>query len=312
MKTCVIGGSGFIGLHVTRALLEAGRDVVVLDYNPKPGLPPGVLCLSNDYGDKNFLRKLLVSVDEVIDLAYATVPKTSFDDPINDIQANLPRSVALIQEAVAANLSKLLIVSSGGTVYGKAISLPIYETHSTNPISPYGITKLTIEKYAGMFASIAGLPIIIVRPGNAYGEEQIAFTGQGFIATSIYSILTGKKIDLFGYPGTIRDYLHVSDIAQGIVSALLHGQPGEIYNIGSGIGYSNLDVINQISPFAQHAGYAVELNRMPYRNFDVPANILDSTTLKQVSAWNPRISWSQGIQSVWNNAIKNKRIADYK
>ena len=93
MKTCVIGGSGFIGLHVTRALLEAGRDVVVLDYNPKPGLPPGVLCLSNDYGDKNFLRKLLVSVDEVIDLAYATVPKTSFDDPINDIQANLWNSL---------------------------------------------------------------------------------------------------------------------------------------------------------------------------------------------------------------------------
>jgi UDP-glucose 4-epimerase len=129
-----------------------------------------------------------------------------------------------------------VLVSSGGTVYGVARSLPIAEDHPTEPISPYGITKLTIEKYAGMFGAASGLPIVIVRPGNAYGEGQHASTGQGFIATAMDAICRGEAVGVFGPIGTIRDYVHVADVASGIVAAWILGAAGETYNIGTGVG----------------------------------------------------------------------------
>jgi UDP-glucose 4-epimerase len=224
----------------------------VLDRHPSPArdLPRKVTYIMGDYSDRTKLRSILIDTDEVIDLAYSTVPKTSFDDPLYDVLSNLPPGVALLQEAAQVSLKKMVFVSSGGTVYGKANVLPISETHPTNPISPYGITKLTMEKYAGMFAVTAGLPVAIARPANAYGEDQAAFTGQGFIPTAIQSVLQEKKIDVYGEQGTIRDYLHVTDIARGIVAVLVHGETGQAYNIGSGIGRNNKDVLATIRPLA--------------------------------------------------------------
>src|SRR5208283_5085757 len=133
----------------------------------------------HDYGDRSFLADLLKDVDEVVNLAYSTVPKTSFEDPVQDILSNLPSAVNLFLATSQSSVQRLVLVSSGGTVYGKAASLPIVETHPTNPISPYGITKLAIEKYAVMYHNHTGLPVVVLRPGNAFGEGQRPFTGQG-------------------------------------------------------------------------------------------------------------------------------------
>jgi UDP-glucose 4-epimerase len=216
----------------------------------------------------------------------------------------LPCGVALLQEAAQSRtLEKLVIVSSGGTVYGRANSLPIAETHPTNPISPYGITKLTLEKYAGMFALNFGLPVVIARPANAYGEEQATFTGQGFIGTAIQSILQRKTIDMFGERGTIRDYVHVSDVAQGIIAILEHGNSGDAYNIGSGIGRNNMEVLDLLRPLAMQSGLSIELNILPERTFDVPANILDSQKLQSISKWHPEILFENGLQRTWNSFL---------
>ena len=305
MKCCVVGGAGFIGSYVTRLLVESGRDVIVLGRSLKASreLPNKVKYISGDYGNRSLFREIIVDVDEVIDLAYSTVPKTSFEDPFYDIASNLPRCISLLQEASSVNLRKIIIISSGGTVYGTSKSLPIKEDHPTNPISPYGITKLTVEKYALMYAIIANLPVTIVRPANAYGNEQFAFQGQGFIATAIQSILMKKKIDVFGSPGTVRDYIHVSDVARGIQSALEFGESGAAYNIGSGIGLNNLEVINKIKPFAEQAGYATQINVLPYRKYDVPTNILDSNKLSEISGWQPQIDFEQGLQKVWETSL---------
>ena len=102
-------------------------------------------------------------------------------------------------------MQKLVLVSSGGTVYGNPSTVPVAEDHPTTPISPYGITKLAIEKYAAMYRLTAGLPVVCVRPGNAYGEGQRPFSGQGFIATAMASVIQGKEVVLFGERGTVRD-----------------------------------------------------------------------------------------------------------
>jgi UDP-glucose 4-epimerase len=304
MKCLIIGGAGFLGTYVTRLLVETGRDVYVLGRRllPTRELPRQATYLSGDINDRTLLRKHLSDTSEVIDLAYSTVPKTSFEDPLNDLLSNLPSGVTLLQEAAQSrSLQKLVFVSSGGTVYGKTNSLLMDETHPTNPISPYGITKLTMEKYAGMFALCAGLPVAIARPGNAYGEEQTAFSGQGFIATAIQSILQGKKIEIFGKQGTIRDYLHAADLARGISAILEHGHSGEAYNLGSGIGRNNLEVLDFIRPFARQNGLNVEVNILPERIFDVPSNILNSQKLHTISGWQPEIDFETGIQRAWNS-----------
>jgi UDP-glucose 4-epimerase len=306
MKTLVIGGAGFIGSHVSSILVENGRMVTVLDRAPTPirRLPETVKYLSGDYGDKNLLQEVLASTDEVIDLAYTTVPKTSFENPAYDILSNLPQGVSLLEGAVQNGHCKVLLVSSGGTVYGVAQSLPITEDHPTNPVSPYGITKLTMEKYAWMFHTLHGLPVTVVRPGNAYGEGQFAFTGQGFIATAIQSILTGQKIEVFGEHGTVRDYLHVHDLALGILAALNFGEPGQAYNIGSGIGRNNRDILNILKPLAEIAGYPITVNFLPSRKFDVPANVLDCSKLKSISGWKPRVSLEDGLRQTWLQALE--------
>jgi UDP-glucose 4-epimerase len=303
MRCCLIGGSGFIGGHLAPLLAVSGRELTVVGRSVTPlrKLPPGAQYVSGNYGDQRLLRKLLAQADEVIDLAYATVPQTSFADPVFDIQANLPPSVSLLRCAGETRLRRIVLISSGGTVYGVAKALPITEEHPTDPISPYGITKLTIEKYGLMFHRLAELPVIIVRPGNAYGPGQLSESGQGFVATAIARVLGGREVTICGQEGTIRDYVHVTDIAKGILSALEYVQLGCCYNIGTEIGKSNRDVLRAIEPLASAHGCRIGLRVDKRRGFDVPANILDSARLREISGWTPQVPFEAGIGETWNH-----------
>ena len=301
MHCCVIGGSGFIGQHLVKALVKQGKDITIIDKEKLPSiiLPSNIHYVAGDYGDKNFLFNTLKGVDEIIDLAYASVPKTSFEDPVNDIINNLPPSVNLFEVASSLPIKKIVIVSSGGTVYGKAIKLPISENHPTDPISPYGITKLAIEKYASMYHKFKNLPIVCLRPANAYGEGQKPFVNQGFVATAIASALTEREINIFGKEGTVRDFVYVKDVAEGIAAALNQCPPGERYNIGTGIGTSNQDVLNIIAAIAELDNIALRVKILPARSYDVPVNILDSSKLINATDWSPKIALKKGIELTW-------------
>jgi UDP-glucose 4-epimerase len=305
----VIGGTGFIGVHATRLLAQSGRDVVVLGRRKRAEvvLPPGVDYASGDYSDRALLRKLLADASEIVDLAYLTVPQTSFADPVYDILANLPASVGLLLEAASRPRRKVVLVSSGGTVYGVAAQLPIAEDHPTRPVSPYGITKLAIENYAWMFHHASDLPVAVARPANAYGEGQRVQSGQGFIAAAIHAIATGSAIDVYGPEGTVRDYVHVRDVAAGIVAVLERGAPAEAYNIGTGTGCSNLDVLRMLEPLAGGAGLKMQVRLLPPRHFDVPANVLDSSKLTAQSGWRPLIPFGEGLQQTWDAAFPHAR-----
>lgn len=302
MKTSiVIGGAGFIGRHVVNLLCESGREVVVVGRSPKPNGSLHAACryVRGDYADRKFLREILKQDYEVIDLAYSTVPKTSYEDPAFDLLSNLPASVGLFQEALDAGVGKVLIVSSGGTVYGPANQLPIREDHSAMPVSPYGITKLTTDRYAMMFHRNNGLPVLVARPANAYGEDQRTGTGQGFIAAAIQAILSGREIEIYGAGGTIRDYIHVRDVAAGILSILEDGTDGEIYNLGTGVGTSNAEIVTLLEKLASRAGLNVRTKVLPSRSFDVEANVLDSSKLRSASKWTHAVGVEEGVSSMW-------------
>ena len=211
-----------------------------------------------------------------------------------DLLQNLPPAVQLFSEA-ANKGTKLVLVSSGGTVYGEAEALPIRENHPTRPISPYGVTKLTLEHYAHLYAATHGLKYVCVRPANAYGVGQKPFSGQGFIATAIASAMRGRAVKIFGQRGTVRDYLYVSDLASGIAAALVRGHLSETYNLGSGAGLSNLEVIEALKPMLHEIGGEVRIENLPERAFDVKANVLDSTKLQMDTGWSPQVGFIEGL-----------------
>ena len=295
-NTLVIGGAGYIGAYLIPDLLATGRKVTVLGRKAAPlhALPEAATYISGDYARRELISDLLDFHQEVIHLAYATVPNTSFENPLADMLKNIPPTVQLFSEA-AVRGTKLLLVSSGGTVYGEAVKLPIQEDHPTKPISPYGVTKLTLESYAHLYRVTHGLNYVCVRPANAFGAGQRPFVGQGFISTAMASALCGQSIRIFGPRGTVRDYIYVSDLAAAIVHALEYGQVSEIYNIGSGIGLSNMDVIEAMTPLINEIGFELHIDHLPERVFDTKTNVLDSTKLHKHTGWQPQVGFKDGL-----------------
>ncbi len=293
VKSLLIGGCGFIGSSLITKLVQSGRSVTSLDrgvHTHQVSLEH-VKYVQGDYSDLHLIEKLVADHDEIIHLAYATVPNTSFNDPLVDLSENLAPSVQLF-DVIARYGKKLLLISSGGTVYGEAQSETIAENHATNPISPYGVTKLTLEKYAYLYACTKGLNVVTVRPANPYGVGQKPFVGQGFIATAIATVLQNRPIKIFGSEGTVRDYIYIDDLGDGIVTVLNHGVLQEVYNIGSGIGRSNLDVVHALEPLLNKIGYEVCIEYAPERPFDVKRNVLDCKKVRSLG-WNSHLNSGQ-------------------
>jgi UDP-glucose 4-epimerase len=301
MSCFVVGGAGFIGRALVRQLVRGGREVTVLGRSPERAvsLPRGARYIPCDTRDPAALPRVLAGATELVDLTYALAARATFSDPLAELLANVPVSLALMQAGLDLDVRRYVYVSSGGTVYGEQATLPITEEAVPVPVSPYGITKLTIERYALLQHHHRRLPAVLLRPGNAYGPEQKAFTGQGFVATAVGSVLARKPITVFGGRGTVRDYIHVDDVAAAIAAALDHGVPGSVYNVGTGIGLDNMDILDLIRHEAARDGFEVECTHAPARPADVSANVLDASALQRVSGWRPRIACADGIRAVW-------------
>jgi UDP-glucose 4-epimerase len=156
-----------------------------------------------------------------------------------------------------------------------------------------------------MYHDLKSLPVVCVRPGNAYGEGQKPFVGQGFIATAIASILQGKEILIFGENGTVRDYVHITDVVLGIMASLDRGVPGQCYNLGTGEGRNNRQILDILKKHAGASGYDIKCRILPARPFDVPTNILDSTKLQEHTSWQNQISIEDGLSRMWSWSLRN-------
>ena len=214
MNCVVMGGGGFIGSHLTESLLLRYGKVTVFD---KPGAPhldllsrKGANIILGDFLESTHVQKALISADTVFHLISTTVPKSSTDDPVFDIETNLVGTVSLLNLAKKTGVKKIVFTSSGGTVYGVPREIPISEDHPTDPISSYGIVKLTIEKYLHLLWTLYGMNYSILRISNAYGERQIANSAQGIIPTIIDKVLHDEVFTIWGDGSVIRDYVHIS------------------------------------------------------------------------------------------------------
>ena len=309
MNYCVIiGGAGFIGMSVCQALLGTGRKLAVVDILPRPlALNSSVRYLQVNFSDLEKLGPLLQEADEIIHLAHIGFPGYSRRHVVMELSENALPTICLMEFCATLKLRRFILMSSGGAVYGPPKYLPLNEEHPTNPISPYGITKLTIERFAKFLFLSRGFPLAVVRPGNAYGETQLPGTGIGFISTLIDAFINNKPLVQYGPRGTIRDYIYVDDIARGIEAILEYGEVGETYNLGTGVGCDNLQLLGLVRIHAQSSGFSSPaIEQKPFRFGDVDINVLDSEKLQTICDWSPRVEIAMGIQRCWDITLKNR------
>lgn len=297
MRVAVLGGGGFIGSAIVDRLLQDDHHLRILE---RPRVEPyrsflpseGVEWLTGDLMNAHDAAAAIADVDVVLHLVSTTIPASSKDDPVFDIMSNLVSSVQLLNLMVAGNVRKIVFISSGGTVYGKPIYLPIDEKHPTDPCVPYGITKLAIEKYSLMFQQIYGMQATILRVTNPFGTRQRPETGQGAICTFLSRALQGRPVEIWGDGSVVRDYLYVSDVAEAFACAVGYDGERSVFNISSGVGVSLDEVIGLVE---QVIGRQVVREYRAGRPFDVPVSILDNSLARQELGWEPRVGLADGI-----------------
>lgn len=297
MKILVLGGNGFIGSHLVDALLMAKHKVRVLDRCMELYRPPHleVDYRLGDFSDTSILAEALEGVDLVYHLVSTTVPSTSNLDPIADVQGNLISTIRLLQLMVQKGISRIVYLSSGGTVYGIPDVSPIPESHPLRPICSYGVIKVAIENYLFMYQSLHGIQPIVLRASNPYGERQGHAGVQGVIGTFLQKIKSGERIEIWGDGSVVRDFIHVSDLASLCVKAGESDCCG-ILNAGSGVGHSIRDVLN-VS--LKSAGCVIEPVYIQGRAYDVPSVVLDISKAADEFSWRPEVELLEGVRKSW-------------
>jgi len=301
MKSLVIGGNGFIGTNLVDALLKSGHEVRVFDRFPGRFKEPlsEVEYLWGDLGNHGEMAEVVRGVDYVYHLAYTTLPHTSNEDPLFDIRSNLIDTVQLLQECRQAAVKKIIFMSSGGTVYGIPETVPIKESHSTNPICSYGITKLAIEKYLSLFHRLYGLEYLIARISNPYGEQQNPGGKQGAVTVFLGNVLSKKPIVIWGDGEVVRDYIYIGDVAEALVKAAGYDPSASgqrLFNIAAGEGYSLNQLVEIIRGVVNRE---VEVRYEPGRPEDVPQNVLDISMAKKHLNWKPKVTLTEGLSRTW-------------
>jgi UDP-glucose 4-epimerase len=298
MKVLVIGGSGFIGSHVVDRLLTHGHSVRVFDRQPERFRAPlaGVDYRFGEFADRMALAESLSGVDAVYHLLSTTVPGTADLDPRTDIQDNLVGTINLLDSMQRLGLSRILFLSSGGTVYGIPDTIPIPETHALRPINSYGIVKAAIEHYLEMYRRTRGLSPVIVRASNPFGPRQAHSGVQGVISTFLRRILAAQPLEIWGDGTVVRDYLEVGDLAELCVRAGTSDREGA-YNAGSGHGLSVNEVVEAVRNVT---GADLKVIHKPGRPVDVPRSVLDCSRTKNDFGWECETGFDSGLRFTWD------------
>lgn len=317
MNILVLGGAGYIGSHTVKALCELGSNVIVIDNlitGYEKAINPNAKFYKGDIRDKEFLNTVFQSekIDAVIHFAAYSLVGESVENPLKYYDNNLYGTKVLLESMVENNIKKIVFSSTAAT-YGEPKNIPILETDPTEPTNPYGETKLAMEKMFKWTANAHGLKYVSLRYFNACGADESGLIGESHNPEShlipiILQVPNKQRehVSIFGtdYPtsdGTcIRDYIHVTDLAQAHILAvkyLLDGGDSDIFNLGNGIGFSVKDVIETARKVTGHPIPAVESSR---RAGDPAMLIASSQKAKDILGWKPQHdSLEEIIESSW-------------
>jgi UDP-glucose 4-epimerase len=296
-RCLVLGGGGFLGGHLVEALQTEGFKVRVFDRVPRRAtaarIDPETDWYEGDFGNRGDVDASLKECDVAFHLVATTLPRSSNEDPVHDLESNLVPTVRFLEAAVERGVKKVVFASSGGTVYGIPQTVPIAENHPTRPLCSYGIHKLAIEQYLHLYHTLYGLRYCVLRLANPFGERQRSDASQGAVAVFLDQALRGDKITVWGDGCAVRDYVYVGDVARAFCLAATHESAAGVFNVGSGEGHSVNDLLAAIERLL---GRDVPRRYTQGRAFDVPVNVLDVGLADRGLGWRPRLTFQEGLE----------------
>jgi UDP-glucose 4-epimerase len=306
LPSTLVIGSGFLGSHIIRNLLDQGNPVRALTRRtpagPSEDLTRGAEFLIGDAGVTATVDEALEDMDHVVFALSSLMPGEAEQEPQLDLSLILQPLLELLAQLGQTPDRRLTFLSSGGTVYGRTDVFPTPEDAPTAPLSAYGITRLTAERFVLRYGALHAVPVRILRVANAYGPGQTGVRGQGIIGTTLEHCLTGEPVTVFGDGRISRDFVHVQEIGHATASLVnLNGGP-EVVNIGSGTDAS----LSEVHRLTQEVtGRPLAIRREPGRDFDVPRVQLDISVLQSLVDFWPR-DLSDGIASTWRDLLSRQ------
>ncbi|WP_426484148.1 NAD-dependent epimerase/dehydratase family protein [Flavobacterium sp. 2] len=298
MNVLVIGGNGFIGSHLIDALIQNNHSVRVFDHghekfrSPNPKIDYRI----GDIKDGNYLYEAMLNIDVVFHLASGSVPSSSNLNIEMDITKNVFPTILILDNMVKLGIKKIVYFSSGGAVYGEVDDLPIKETNVLEPISSYGITKVTIENYIKLYNRNHSIEYLIIRPSNPYGPRQGHFLAQGVISTFLRKIKANESLSIFGNGENKKDYIFVDDLVHYVYDLFVKSKEG-IYNVGSGNGTSINEIVNVIEEVTSKT---CKIEYAESKKYDVKDFTLDISKVKDAIEKDFNTDIKNGIEKTWN------------
>jgi UDP-glucose 4-epimerase len=299
-RILVTGAAGFIGSHVVDRLLDDGYTVFCVDdlstgreRNLSRALDAGARIETLDVRTEDFRSFLrAASPDAVMHLAGQPEVRRSVRDPIEDASQNVLGTLSVYEAARAAGTHRVIIASSGGTIYGETRGQPVAEDSATHPISPYGISKRVLEDYAAFYKVSAGISTLLLGIGNAYGPRQHPRGEAGVVSIFLGSMIRGEQPVIIGDGSMVRDYVYVADVADAFARSLTSPAEG-VVNVGTGRGTTVLDLFRAC---ARAVGYEGEPAFQAGGPGEVKTIVLSVERAARDLDWRPSTSLESGLR----------------
>ena len=296
MNTIVTGGAGFIGSHLVDKLIELGHEVIVID-NLSTGslsnINPKAIFINEDINNDlvHIFQKYKPTF--IYHLAAQINLRKSFEDPTHDATVNILGSLNIIKNCIKYN-SKLIFVSTGGAIYSPNAILPWTEESLARPVSPYGLAKLTVERYIGIYHNIHNLNYCIFRLSNVAGPRQNPHGEAGVLSIFVEAIKQNKKLKVFDTGKQSRDFIDVQDVCDALLFGMKEEICADIYNVSSKTDISILSIIEMLEKYLNRK---LEIDFKDKVFNELENTLLDNSKLKSIG-WNNKIDINDGIKTL--------------
>jgi len=296
VRALVTGGAGFIGSHITDAVIDAGHTVTVIDdlsRGRREQVNPAATFVALDITSPELAAAFADAHPDVIFHAAAQIDvRESVRDPLHDADVNVVGTVNVLSAAVDAGARRVIFASSGGAIYGDTDVIPTPEEHPCRPESPYGTAKLCGEAYGGTFSRQAGLEFVGLRYANVYGPRQDPYGEAGVVAIFATRLVHGQAVVINGDGTQTRDYVHVHDVVRANLAAV--DGPTGVYNIGTGV---ETDVNTLYRMLAAASGVNAVARHGPAKSGEQRRSCLDTTAARERLGWKATVTFADGVLS---------------